>query len=145
MKCLSLRQPWASLILFGVKRFENRSWPAPSTLIGQRIAIHASAGSLALRSWSEIVSGARIDPSEGVAVAGVHLPPLASLPRGVILGSVLLVTCQRFEALTKRQQRDAFAEGPMVWRLAEPRWLAQPLACKGALRLWDAPAGLPLD
>ena len=27
MKCLSLWQPWASLVVIGAKRFETRSWP----------------------------------------------------------------------------------------------------------------------
>lgn len=42
MKALTLWQPWASLIALGVKTIETRSWAAPKSLIGQRIAIHAS-------------------------------------------------------------------------------------------------------
>jgi hypothetical protein len=43
MKVLSLHQPWASLIALGVKTIETRSWSAPTSLVGQRIAIHAAA------------------------------------------------------------------------------------------------------
>lgn len=42
MKALTLWQPWASLVAEGVKTIETRSWPAPQSLIGERIAIHAS-------------------------------------------------------------------------------------------------------
>lgn len=42
MKVLPLWQPWASLVAMGAKRVETRSWAAPATLIGQRIAIHAT-------------------------------------------------------------------------------------------------------
>lgn len=42
MKALTLWQPWASLIAVGVKTIETRSWAAPKSLIGQRIAIHAA-------------------------------------------------------------------------------------------------------
>lgn len=42
MKALSLWQPWASLIGIGVKPEETRSWPPPSGIVGQRIAIHAA-------------------------------------------------------------------------------------------------------
>lgn len=42
MKALTLRQPWASLIVHGVKTIETRSWKAPDALIGERIAIHAA-------------------------------------------------------------------------------------------------------
>lgn len=41
MKAITLYQPWASLIALGVKTIETRSWPAPGSLIGERIAIHA--------------------------------------------------------------------------------------------------------
>lgn len=145
MKCLSIRQPFAWLIVHSIKRVENRSWPAPPALIGERIAIHASAGPVALRSWSEIVRGPHIPPEEGVTVGGFELPPLVTLPRGVILGTVCVEGCQRFEDLPKRLQQDAFAEGPICWLLTNALPLAVPISCKGALRLWDVPAGLRLD
>lgn len=40
---ITLHQPWASLVALGVKQIETRSWPAPKSLIGQRLLIHASA------------------------------------------------------------------------------------------------------
>lgn len=43
MKALTVRQPWASLIVRGVKAIETRSWPLPNKMVGQRIAIHAGA------------------------------------------------------------------------------------------------------
>ncbi len=46
MMALTLWQPWATLVAEGLKPFEFRSWPAPSRLIGQRIAIHAGARSM---------------------------------------------------------------------------------------------------
>jgi hypothetical protein len=39
MKCLSLWQPWASLIIIGAKRFETRSW---ETLYRGPLLIHAA-------------------------------------------------------------------------------------------------------
>ncbi len=42
MKALSIKQPWASLIVSGVKDIENRTWKCPTKYIGQRILIHAS-------------------------------------------------------------------------------------------------------
>ena len=29
--CLTMHQPWASLLVYGIKRVEGRSWPAPIT------------------------------------------------------------------------------------------------------------------
>lgn len=45
MRVISLSQPWAWVMMFGAKRVENRSWPAPVALYGQRIAMHAA------KSW----------------------------------------------------------------------------------------------
>lgn len=42
MKALSIRQPWAWLIVNGYKDVENRTWPLPRTFeLPQRIYIHA--------------------------------------------------------------------------------------------------------
>jgi len=43
MKALTLWQPWAQLVALGVKTIETRSWRPPTSLIGERIAVHASA------------------------------------------------------------------------------------------------------
>ena len=41
MKCLTLTQPWASLVVLGAKRIETRSW---YTAYRGPLAIHASKG-----------------------------------------------------------------------------------------------------
>ena len=41
LKALSVRQPWADLILTGDKDVENRTWKLPDSMIGKRIIIHA--------------------------------------------------------------------------------------------------------
>ena len=56
MKALTVRQPRATLIALGVKTIETRSWRAPASLIGQRIAIHAGKhrlppGGTAIGGW----------------------------------------------------------------------------------------------
>ena len=43
LPAITIRQPWASLIAIGTKRFETRAHPPPTKYIGQRIAIHAAA------------------------------------------------------------------------------------------------------
>lgn len=40
---LTLWEPWASLVAAGAKSHEWRIWPAPRSLIGKRVAIHAGA------------------------------------------------------------------------------------------------------
>lgn len=41
MIALSIRQPWAQLILDRGKDVENRSWPCPSKHVGTPILLHA--------------------------------------------------------------------------------------------------------
>ena len=41
MNALTLWQPWAMLILWGIKTIETRIWRPPAKLLGTRIAIHA--------------------------------------------------------------------------------------------------------
>jgi hypothetical protein len=43
MKALTIWQPWATLIAIGAKPYEFRRWRPYRSLIGTRIAIHASA------------------------------------------------------------------------------------------------------
>ncbi|KAK6645801.1 hypothetical protein PHAVU_L001688 [Phaseolus vulgaris] len=38
--CLTMHQPWASLLVYGIKRVEGRSWPSP---IKGRLWIHAAS------------------------------------------------------------------------------------------------------
>ncbi len=112
--------------MLGIKRIENRSWAAPRSLIGERIAIHASA-----------LAPAQL-PRE---IASLALPPIGELTanRGVILGTVRLAHCLYVEDLPYDVRQDPFAEGDFCWLLAEPIPLASPTECKGALRLWDVP------
>lgn len=41
MKALSIRQPWASLIVMGIKDIENRTWP---TRHRGSVLVHAAKG-----------------------------------------------------------------------------------------------------
>ena len=41
MWALSVKQPWADLIVYGIKNVENRSWPLPRKVQGRRVVIHA--------------------------------------------------------------------------------------------------------
>lgn len=70
VKTLTVHQPWASLIMTGVKDVENRSQP---TRHRGPLNIHA---------------GLAVDPSEWAGV-------LDEMPAGVILGTVNVVGCVR--------------------------------------------------
>ena len=84
MKALSIRQPWAWLILNAGKDIENRSW---YTSVRGRVLIHASKGMTLAEYEDAIDTSYIIDKTFG------ELPPFAVLDRGGIIGSVELVDC----------------------------------------------------
>lgn len=117
MKCLSVRQPWASLICMGIKDVENRSW-RPKCAPG-RILVHASANvdKNALKIAEEIL--------------GYKLP---ELPRGAIVGTV--------EVIGFEQQSDSIWAmnghgAEWKWILNNASLLDTPIAYKGRLNLFD--------
>lgn len=97
MLALSIRQPWASLILKAGKGIENRCWP---TKVRGRILIHAAKGMTRGEHEDAIafaVSAIRADPRNASATRQVTLRDLGfafeDLPRGGIIGSVEILDC----------------------------------------------------
>lgn len=84
MKALSIRQPWAWLIVNGHKQFENREWSQhnPGKKFRGPVLIHASKG----MTRDEYAAGAAIAEDYGVS-----LPADWDLPRGGIVGQADVV------------------------------------------------------
>jgi len=88
VKALSIRQPWAWMILHGGKDIENREWP---TRFRGRVLIHASKG-MTRDEYADAFD---------FAISSGALPDLQNLPRlhfdtmerGGIVGSVEIVDC----------------------------------------------------
>lgn len=136
MKAISVRQPWASLIISGAKRIETRSWPAPKAMWGQRILVHSSA------NWSTQECALTFQEPFKSALGITSEYPL-TLPFGSIIGSVSLVECKRVEALTQRSwEEDQFGNfdpGRWGWVLCDPAPLSEPIAARGRLGFWSFP------
>lgn len=83
MIALSIRQPWASLILMAGKDIENRCWP---TKFRGRILIHAAKGCTRHEFVAALgIAEAVIDQSINADLKTIH--------RGGIIGSVEIVDC----------------------------------------------------
>lgn len=128
MLALTIKQPWASLILHHGKDIENRKWVFPDHMRGQRIAIHASK---------------RLDHTEYVsAVEHCHFSSIPSfdlkpkdLPLGKIIGTIELETFGT-------NFRSPWFTGPIGWKLKDPIALLEPIPAKGALGLWTIPSDI---
>lgn len=84
MKALSVRQPWAWLIVNGLKDIENRNW---STRYRGPVLIHASKGMT--RDEYEDAT----DPLWPSCGPVIDLPAFEDLERGGIVGVVEVVDC----------------------------------------------------
>lgn len=120
MKTLSVRQPWASLIVSGEKTIENRSRP---TRYRGRVLIQA---------------GRAIDP-DGMALVNEVLaevgpvPNAAEWPTGAIIGCVTIVDCVT-------ESGDEYFEGPFGYVLADPVEFDKPIPARGQLGLYNTPS-----
>lgn len=84
MIALSIRQPWAWLIVHGHKDVENRSW---ATEVRGRFLVHAGK-TLTKREYAEALEFIRGDPR--IAHIAALVPPLELLERGGIVGEATL-------------------------------------------------------
>lgn len=85
MLALSIRQPWAWLILHAGKDIENRDWP---TKVRGRVLIHAAKG----MTRDEYEDGIGFAQAIAYEAGRILHAPTIELPRGGIVGSVEIAT-----------------------------------------------------
>lgn len=142
MKAISLLQPWASLVILGLKRIETRSWQIAERDAGI-IAIHASKA-LKRPEVDIFHTSPFLD-----AFAEHDIDAISLLPRSAILGTVRVTGChpvEKFATISARER--AFGnygneEGQRYgWVLVDPKPLAEPIPASGKLGLWTVPADI---
>lgn len=138
MKILTLTQPWASLVAWGVKRYETRSW---STSFRGPLGIHAAKGFPRDARFTCLENDWICDT---LVEQGIDVP---DLPLGCIIAVVDVVSCiPTGIALDEIDEREAafgnYDPGRWAWELRNVRRLPEPIPAKGALGLWtfDHPA-----
>lgn len=146
MKAISIWQPHASLLLIGAKPFETRSWPVPKRLIGQRVAIHAAKAAGDLIEIGQYVldrmSRSRFDEQLEAyvsAILGAGFRNCRELPRGCILGSVILSESLAAESAEDHHGFGDFRPGRFAWRVADSRVLPNPIPFRGMQGFFDVP------
>lgn len=88
MKALSIRQPWAWLIVNGYKDIENRDW---YTGFREELYVHAAKG-MTKEEYEDCKDLCQsMDPP-------IELPPAEKLERGGIVGSTRITGCVRESA-----------------------------------------------
>lgn len=128
MKAISIRQPWAQLILSGKKKIDLRSW---STEYRGPLIVHASK------------------TIEEEACLRFNLQPSA-LPKGVLLGWVMLDKIERLDPETyKTQEQLHLSSNPYSspiygWFFSKPQLFDQPRPYTGRIRFFDVPDEIDL-
>lgn len=142
MKAFTIKQPWASLIIEGIKDIENRTW---KTNFRGRVLIHASA------KQCEIKGLLSVPQQEYVMIKIPDKMPLQNIiTNGAIIGSVEIVDCvinhtsiwaEKTEPkyLTTEKGREMQIKPTYNWVLANPIKFPEPIPCKGKLSFWDYP------
>ncbi len=123
MKALSIRQPWAWLIIHGGKDIENRSW---HTKFRGRFLVHAAKGMTNNEFTSALLY---------CLDRGLPMPDRSDMQRGGIIGSVELVdSVDHSESPWYMGQKGFLLREPMPL----PFW-----PMKGRLGLFDVPEVQP--
>ncbi|KAL2921370.1 Activating signal cointegrator 1 [Bienertia sinuspersici] len=124
--CLTMHQPWASLLVFGIKRIEGRSWPAP---IRGRLWIHAASKI----PEPETIKAMEDFYREIYAVNGIKdLKFPENYPTSRLLGCVEVVGCIKCEEL---QCWEELPEGVRLEGQTDYCWLCeQPQIYEAAVR-----------
>lgn len=119
MKALSVRQPWAWLIVNGWKNIENRTW---STTVRGRILIHAAKG----MTRGDYESCLLFIAASGMSVP---VPAFEDLDRGGIVGETTMLDCVP-------QHHSEWFTGPWGFVLDEsyPHLF---MPCKGSLGFFE--------
>ena len=124
MKVLTIKQPWATLIMQGDKKYEFRSW---QTKYRGELLIHA---------------GKSVD-KEAIKRLGKYLPE--NLPLGKILGKVRLVDCIKmspeFKEILLKENSEIYTKSSFQenygWQVTDIEVFKEPIEAKGRLSLWE--------
>lgn len=123
MKAITIKQPWASLIVHGIKDIENRTW---RTNFRGRVLIHSS-GSYGKKFKVNLTDEQAKEAFTTIAKECMF----GCLPFGSIIGSIEIVDCVQ-------NHPSIWADkGVYNWVLANPVLFKKPIPAKGRLSFWE--------
>ena len=132
MKAISLLQPWASLVVMGIKKIETRNW---ATKHRGTILIHASQGKAGSIFVAEL-------PFKK------YIPDFKKLSFGAIIGEATIADVIRIEDLEMNDElinrltmeEKAFGDysyGRYAWMLEDAVEFTTPIPARGTLSIWE--------
>lgn len=135
MKCLSIWQPHASLLVVPgrtrgtvYKKFETRSWPCPREIVGTRVGIHAGRNTKHLMMLRHQQYSSVRHFLEALEDCGLKIN---ALPRGAIVGTAVVIACHEAERIENPGAFGDFGPGRFAFELADAYPLVAPVPWRG--------------
>lgn len=163
MRALTLYPEWSHAVAHLGKNLENRSWPFPRAMIGQRIAIHAGAhvggrsGRPAMEHGLAVLDVAAFASYMPIVVRhGTKTTPAGVMYVGApgghwsdIVTSAVIATAVVWADVDREHRSEHFPDTHFPpwseqgadhwWRLLDVEVLAKPVPCRGFVGLWTLP------
>lgn len=152
MKAISLWQPWSSALfapmnpgasMEAIKTYETRSWPMPSLLIGQEVAIQAAKRNTKDEQefWMHVVMDTTRREIYGHSFAAIGIHNYSDLPRGAIIGKVKFARSVHVEDLDVLGEIEHdwgnYSAGRYAWPVTETNLFPAPIPCMGRQGFFD--------
>lgn len=148
---ITIWQPWATLIAEGAKRFEFRSWPAPTKYWGTRVGIHAGARKPNVGEIRQLLyelespwrAKTGIDPAIAIPILERALQAPAGMPLSSVVCTALmgrpLVNAALAAALGVDfvNDSDRAQHSNWGWPLSEVQRLEPPVPARGSQGWWN--------
>ena len=147
MRAISFKQPWATLIAHGKKRFAVTAW---SQAFSGEFAVHAAQTK---RKEMVYVSS---KPEVREALRSIGITNVKQLPTGAIIGSAEAVRCREiwkrssgqlmYGAFPVPDSELALCEFPVkkiAWEFKDAVPINEPIRAKGNWRVWEWDGVLP--
>ena len=123
-RALSVRQPWAWLIVNGYKDIENRSWEPPKDVLGKRLLIHAGRAVVEDADYVEFKNTCKKHKI-------VNYPKSPeNFDYGAVIGSVTV------EGFAMNSSSDWASEGSVHWMLKGAKKM-KPKIARGQLGIFS--------
>lgn len=149
MDVITIKQPWAFLVVEGIKDIENRTWPCPPKRIGERVLIHAGMDSKLNLS---VLNSKQYDYAclKVLEKGCIQMQEVKNWTRGAIIGSVVIADCviNHPSIWAEHWATKHWHNGVRVgfydvqcynWVLKDPIKFPEPIPAKGKLSFWNYP------
>ena len=145
--CLSMHQPWASLLVAGIKRVEGRSWPtrhrgrlwiaSTAREVNDLEVAHVEQQYAARFSGVAAAAGSRYDAVMAMQQQ-VHTFPAfpTEYPTSALLGCVTVTDCLEHDEYVSRHPDGEDNECAYLFMCKRPRTLALPMRISGSHKIW---------